>query len=38
VIEGMDVVDKIANAPRNENNDRPLKEIMMKSLKIIKEK
>lgn len=37
VIEGMDVVDKIANAPRNPN-DRPLKEIMMKNVKVIKGK
>lgn len=38
VSEGMDVIDKIANSQRNENNDKPLKEIMMKSVKVIKEK
>jgi len=34
----MDVVDKIANSPRNESNDRPLEEIIIKSAKVIKEK
>lgn len=38
VIEGIDVVDKIANSPRNESNDRPLEEIIIKSAKVIKEK
>jgi len=38
VIEGMDVVDKIANSPRNESNDRPLEDIIMKSVRVIEEK
>ena len=38
VIEGMNIVDKIANSPRNESNDRPLEEIIMKSVRVIKEK
>ena len=33
VVEGMDVVDKIANAPRD-RQDRPLKEISLKSVQI----
>ena len=38
VTAGMDVVNKIANSPKNESNDRPLEEIIMKSVKVIKEK
>lgn len=36
VIEGMDVVDKIVNAPSNPANNRPEKDIMIKNVKVIK--
>ncbi|KPK96157.1 hypothetical protein AMJ80_01570 [bacterium SM23_31] len=36
VIEGMDVVDAIANAPRSER-DRPLKNIYIKSARVMKQ-
>jgi peptidylprolyl isomerase len=38
VIEGMDVADKIVNAPTNPDNNKPIKEIMMKNVKVIKGK
>jgi cyclophilin family peptidyl-prolyl cis-trans isomerase len=37
VIEGMDIVDKIANEPRD-SNDRPNKDIRMLSVRVVGEK
>lgn len=37
VIEGMDIVDKIANEPRDAN-DRPNKDIRMTSVRVVEEK
>ncbi|MBQ6446357.1 peptidylprolyl isomerase [Cytobacillus oceanisediminis] len=34
VIEGMDVVDKIVSTDRDENNDKPLKEMKMKQVTV----
>lgn len=37
VVEGMDVVFNIGSVPVNRRNDRPLKDVILKSVKIIKE-
>ena len=38
VIEGMDVVDRIAQVPVNtEDNDRPVEDVMMQRVRVIKE-
>jgi peptidyl-prolyl cis-trans isomerase A (cyclophilin A) len=37
VVEGMDVVEAIGNAPRDMSNDKPLKTITLKKVTIIRE-
>ncbi len=37
VVEGMDVVEKIGAVPTNRSNDRPKEDVVIKSVKIIRE-
>lgn len=37
VVEGMDVVEKIGAVPTNRSNDKPKEDVIIKSLKIIRE-
>lgn len=37
VVEGMDIVEKIGSTPTNRSNDKPIEDVVIKSLTIIRE-